>query len=100
MNRQSGENTNFAEKEEEVSLLMVCHVMEETQQNMWYLDIGCSNLMCGDKDAFSDLDESFRSSVKFGDNYMVSVMGKGNSTHIITNVLFVPELKTNLLSVG
>jgi len=54
------------------------------------------------------LDESFRSFVKFGDNSMVSVMGKGkvtvqtkgNSTHTIANVLFVPELKTNLLSVG
>jgi hypothetical protein len=108
LNRQSGENTNFAEKEEDVSFSMVCHVKEETQQNMWYLDTGCSNHMCGDKEAFSDLDESFRSSVKFGDNSMVSVMGKGkvtvqtkgNSTHTIANVLFVPELKTNLLCVG
>jgi hypothetical protein len=54
------------------------------------------------------LDESFRSFVKFGDNSMVSVMGKGkvtvqtkgNSTHTIANVLFVPELKTNLFCVG
>ncbi|KAI5422236.1 hypothetical protein KIW84_045631 [Lathyrus oleraceus] len=75
---------------------------------MWYLDNGCSNHMCGEKEAFSDLDESFRSSVKFGDNSKISVMGKGkvtiqtkgNSTHTITNVLFVPDLKTNLLSVG
>ena len=60
------------------------------------------------KKAFSDLDESFRSSVKFGDNSKISVMGKGkvtiqtkgNSTHTIGNVFFVPDLKTNLLSVG
>ena len=98
----------FAEKEEYVSLLMVCHVEEETQQNMWYLDTGCSNHMCGGKEAFSDFDESFRSSVKFGDNSKISIMGKGkvtfqtkgNFTHTITNVLFVPDLKTNLLSVG
>jgi hypothetical protein len=64
--------------------------------------------MCGEKETFSSLDESFRSSVKFGDNSKISVMGKGkvtiqtkgNSTHIIANVLFVPNLKTNLLSVG
>jgi len=49
LNRQSGENTNFAEKEEDVSFSMVCHVKEETQQNMWYLDTGCSNHMCGDR---------------------------------------------------
>lgn len=86
---------------------MVSHVKEEAQQNMRYLDTGCSNHMCGDKKAFSELDESFRNTVKFGDNSIVSVMGKGkvtlqtkgNSTHI-SNVLFVPDLKTNLLSVG
>ena len=99
-------------KEEEVSLLMVCHMKEETQQNMWYLDTGYSNHMCGEKKAFSDLDESFCNSVKFGDNSTISVMGKGkvtiqtkgNSTHTIANVFFVfffvPDLKTNLLSVG
>ena len=109
LNRQNGERTNFAEKEEEVSLLMVCHMSEETQQNTWYLDTGCSNHMCGDKKAFSELDESFRSTVKFGDNSTISVMGKGrviiqakenSSTHTITDVLFAPDLKTNLLSVG
>jgi len=65
--------------------------------------------MCGDNEAFSDLDESFRSSVKFGDYSMVSVRRKrkvtvqtkrNSPTHTISNVLFVPELKTNLLSVS
>lgn len=108
MNKQSGDQTNFAEKEKEVSLLMVCHVKEETQQKMWFLDTDCSNHMCGEKEAFIDLDESFHSSVKFGDNSIISVMGKGkvtiqtkgSSTHTIANVYFVPDLKTNLLSVG
>ncbi|XP_062113573.1 uncharacterized protein LOC133824638 [Humulus lupulus] len=103
-----GERTNFAEKEEEVSLLMVCHVKDETQQNMWYLDNGCSNHMCGDKKAFYELDELFRTTIKFGDNSTIYVMGKGrvtiqtkeNSTHTISNALYVPNLKTNLLSVG
>lgn len=75
---------------------------------MWYLDTGCSKHMCGEKEAFSSLDESFRSSIKFGNSSKISVMGKGkvtiqtkgNSTHTITNVLFVPNLNTNLLSVG
>jgi hypothetical protein len=105
---QRGEKSNFAEREEDVSLLMACHVKEETQPNMWYLDTGCSNHMCGDKKAFFDLDESFRSTVKFGDNSTVSVMGKGkvgiqtkkNSVQTISNVLFVPNLKANLLSAG
>ena len=57
---------------------------------------------------FSDLDETFRNSVTFGDNSKVSVMGKGSVRihfkekfdQIISNVFFVPDLKTNLLSVS
>ena len=108
LNRNRGVKSNFAEKEEEVSLLMACHVKEEIHQNMWYLDTGCSNHMCGDKTMFSDLDEAFRNTVSFGDNSKVSVMGKasvkistkGNAEQVISNVFFVPDLKTNLLSVG
>ena len=64
--------------------------------------------MCGDKKAFSELDESFRNTVKFGDNSVVSVMGKGNVTlhdkynsfHTISNAFYVPDLNTSLLSIG
>ncbi|KAA3461320.1 Retrovirus-related Pol polyprotein from transposon TNT 1-94 [Gossypium australe] len=98
LNNENGDRTNFIENEK-VSLLMACYVKEETQKNLWYLDIGCSNHMSHDKSAFSVLDESIR------DN---SVMGKGevtiqmkiNVVHTISNVLFVPDLKTNLLSIG
>ncbi|XP_073152810.1 uncharacterized protein [Henckelia pumila] len=80
--RGRGRGQSRGEKEEEESLLMVCHEKEETPQNMWYLDTGCSNHMCGDKQAFSDLDESFRSSVKFGDNSTIFVMGKGKANRM------------------
>lgn len=86
---------------------MVYHVKEEAQQNMRYLDTGCSNHMCGDKTAFSDLDESFRNTIKFGDNSMVSIMVKGRVTiqtkwdfTLISIVLFTQDLKNNLLSMG
>lgn len=104
-----GESFNFVKNEEEaVSLLMVCYEKEETKKNLWYLDTGCSNHMCGDKSAFSTLDESYQDNVKFGDNSKVSVMGKGDVsiqtkegiTQTISNVLLVPDLKTNLLSIG
>ncbi|XP_015075746.1 uncharacterized protein LOC107019897 [Solanum pennellii] len=89
LNRQSAEVSNFAEKEEEVSLLMVCYASEETRQNLWYLDTRCSNHMCGDKKAFSELDESFRNTVKFGDNSVVSVIGKCNVTLHDKTTLFM-----------
>ena len=87
---------------------MACHSKEETHTNLWYLDTGCSNHMCGNKSVFHELDESFCDTVRFGDNSAVSVMGKGkvsiqtkaDSIQSISDVLFVPDLKTNLLSVG
>ncbi|KAL5756421.1 hypothetical protein ACOSQ2_021167 [Xanthoceras sorbifolium] len=48
-------------------------------------DTSYSNHMCEDKKIFSNFDESFCNTVKFGENSMVSIMGKG---------------RTNLLSVG
>ncbi|RVW41478.1 hypothetical protein CK203_112691 [Vitis vinifera] len=55
--------TDVIEKEEEVSLLMACHANQGTHPNLWYIDTGCSNHMCGDNSTFSDLDETFRNSV-------------------------------------
>lgn len=64
--------------------------------------------MYGDKTMFSSMDESFSDTIKFGDNSKVSVLVKGqvkfetkeNSIQIISNVFYVSNLKTNLLSVG
>ncbi|OMO99220.1 hypothetical protein CCACVL1_03887 [Corchorus capsularis] len=108
---KGGERSNYIEQEEkeaEISLLMVCHTKEESAKNMWYLDTGCSNHMSGDKKAFAELDETFTDTVKFGDDSTVEVKGKGNvriqtnsgQVQSILNVLYVPDLKTNLLSIG
>ena len=74
---------------------------------MWYLDSGCSNHICGKKEYFSDLNENFKDSVKLGNNSSMAVMGKGNirlqvngTTQIITEVFYVPKLKSNLLTIG
>ncbi|XP_060170782.1 uncharacterized protein LOC132601735 [Lycium barbarum] len=109
LSKLRGEESNFDEQEEEeISLLMVCYMMKETSKNLWYLNSGCSNHMSRDKSVFSTLDESFRDSVKFGNNTKFSVMGKGqvviqtnrDFTHTIADVLFVPDLRTNHLSFG
>jgi len=63
--------------------------------------------MSGNKDWFSNIDESFRHTVKLGNNTRMAMMGKGNVwlhvngvTNVISNVYYVPDLKNNLLSVG
>ncbi|CAL2257558.1 unnamed protein product [Prunus armeniaca] len=110
MNKTKGVMANFAEKEKEddEAILMVCQTMEKTQKNVWYLDTGCSNHMCGEKSIFSTLDESFTTTVRFGDDSKVSILGKrdikiwakDNIVHTISSVFFVPSLKSNLLSLG
>ena len=56
----------------------------------------------------SSLNEHFHSTVRFGDCSTVKVMGRGDIkiktnngfVETISNVLYVPDLKSNLLSVG
>ena len=76
------------------------------REDTWFLDSGCNNYMCGKKEYFSAFDGSLRDSVKLGNNLSMVVLGKGNVrlqmngiTQIITEVLYVPKLKNNLLSI-
>ncbi|KAL5745296.1 hypothetical protein ACOSP7_026442 [Xanthoceras sorbifolium] len=80
---------------------------EASLEEMWFLDSGCSNHMCGKKEFFSDFEGNFREKVKLGDNSSMDVMGKGNVrmlvnglVHIITGVLYVPGLQNSLISIG
>lgn len=72
-----------------------------------FLDSGCSNHMCGKKKYFSNLDESYKDSVKLDNNSSMAVTGKGNirlnmndKILSVTEVFFVLELRNNLLSIG
>ena len=100
---------NYAElgKEEEMLLMSYVETNGARREDIWFLDSGCSNHMCGDKSLFCDLNEDFRKKVKLGNNTRMTVLGKGNVrlivsgfTHVISEVFFVPELKNNLLSIG
>lgn len=105
------ERANYADDgDEEVLLLMArsdCNESKDQYHKVWFLDSGCSNHMCGNRDWFFDLNEDFRITVKLGDDSKMLVMGKGsvklkmnNVVHIISGVYYIPELKNNLLSVG
>ncbi|KAJ0037601.1 hypothetical protein Pint_23162 [Pistacia integerrima] len=94
---------NYAENQEEMLLMAYVDTNKVSQEDMWFLDSGCSNHMCGNKDYFSDFDGIFQDSVKLGNNTSMAVLGKGNVRlqvngliHIITSVFYVPELKNNL----
>ncbi|KAG6417940.1 hypothetical protein SASPL_120137 [Salvia splendens] len=100
---------NYAEIDEEEGdvLLMAYTPIQEEKEEAWFLDSGCSNHMSGDKSWFSKLDEDFRCSVKLGNNSRLSVIGKGDvnlcvngRSLIISDVYLIPELTSNLVSLG
>ena len=97
---------NSSDREE--TLLFSSSTSEESMKNDWFIDSGCSNHMCGKKEMFSNLDESFHASVRFGNNEKVLVLGKEKiiiilqygSSNFIYDVFYVPSLYPNLLSLG
>ena len=94
---------------EEVSDLLL-HGSEGASSNpaLWYLDTGATNHMMGCREFCNDLDDTATGFVKFGDNPRIQIKGKGaievnqkdGSTLRLCNVLFVPKLEANILSLG
>ncbi|XP_050920429.1 uncharacterized protein LOC127138066 [Lathyrus oleraceus] len=70
-------------------------------------DTGCSNHLSGNKELFSNLDQSFCSIVKLSDNSKLQVLGKGKisirlkdgSLNYISDIFYVPSICQNLLSI-
>ena len=100
------EDSNHVQDEEDHTILMAATSNETPNNQTWYLDTACTNHMCGKKELFADLDDSFRTKVKFGDGRFIPVTGKGrilvtlkNGDHrYIYDVFYVPDMKSNLLS--
>jgi hypothetical protein len=74
----------------------------------WYLDSGCSTHMTGRKDWFVQINQATKNKVKFADDTTLSAEGVGdvligrkNGGHSrIKDVLYIPGIKCNLLSIG
>lgn len=100
---------NYAELEEEEELLLMSYIEQHQtkSEEVWFLDSGCSNHMTGNREWFSELEEGFRRTIKLGNDTRMAVMAKGNvqlqvngMTQVISDVYYIPELKSNLLSIG
>ena len=104
------EKANFAEQEviSGDSLMLMAHSSTEQDQNIWFLDSGASNHMTGKKNFFVELNEKVQGEISFGDNSKVPVRGRGDilikrkdGDHaFISNVYYVPDMKSNILSLG
>jgi hypothetical protein len=79
-----------------------------TATHVWYLDTGASNHMTGDKAQFSELNLLVGGMVRFGDGRTVGIEGRGtvlfelkDSGHkVLTDVYYIPRLKSNIISLG
>ncbi|XP_022862718.1 uncharacterized protein LOC111382919 [Olea europaea var. sylvestris] len=58
--KENEEQSNFATNEVE-TLLMTDQANQVPDSDVWYVDTGCSNHMCGSKSSFSYLNEGFHS---------------------------------------
>ncbi|XP_028193239.1 uncharacterized protein LOC114378836 [Glycine soja] len=87
-------------------LLMTTTNSEEDNVNLWYLDTGCSNHMTGHREWFVNIDDKVKSKIKFADNNSVTAEGigkvmiqrKDGQHSFINDVLYVPNMKNNMLS--
>lgn len=94
---------NEAEKSE--SLLIAS---DGNVENVWYLDSGASRHMTGNKNLFSSLVEADDGQVTIGDakSYKIQGVGeisfktKAGKVEKMSEVLYVPGIRSNLLSVG
>ncbi|KAA8525231.1 hypothetical protein F0562_007086 [Nyssa sinensis] len=95
------------EKEGEGNLFYACQAATVKKNGVWFLNSGCSNHTTSNKIIFIDMDKSINSQVKMGNGALVQAQGKGTigietkkGTKFIRDVLLVPDLENNLLSVG
>ena len=77
-------------------------------ENSWFLDTGASNYMSGERRVFCELDTSVVGKVRFGDNSVIDICGRGivffkckTDEHLIlSQVYYIPKLKSNIISLG
>jgi len=80
----------------------------KTKENTWCLDNGANNHMCLDKDKFVELGESIKGNFTFVDHSKISIKEKGtiliqmkdDSHQFISDVYYIPTVKSNILSLG
>ena len=107
---KSTNHANLAQEDSnsEAVVLMAKTDNEVAEDTSWYLDSGCSTHMTGKKDWFVKMSESTHGQIKFADNNSLLAEGMGRVVLsadsgrrvLLEDVLYVPGLKTNLLSLG
>ncbi|XP_040932121.1 uncharacterized protein [Gossypium hirsutum] len=93
--------------QEEQVFAVSCLAAEKKCSKGWLLDSGCTNHMSPDATIFKTLDRTCKTKVKIGNGQFIKAEGKGDvqiytptGIKVISNVLLVPEIDRNLLSIA
>lgn len=89
-----------------LSMVTISTKVESTSS--WYLDIECSTHMIGKRDWFISFDELTKNKVRFVNDSSLKARGigkvlikrKDGKQSFISDVLYVPGMKSNFLSLG
>jgi hypothetical protein len=95
-----GQNLSWKRKPSKEECLIALKIQEN--EDLWYVDSGCSKHMMGNRDKFKTLKKQ-KGNVTFGDNASGNILGKGTVSigkDKAKNVLLVENLKPSLLSVN
>ena len=97
-------DAQVAGQEEDQLFVVTCFSSTESS---WLIDSGCTNHMTYDKELFEELKNTEVKRVRIGNGELLEVKGKDavaiasyKCTKFISDVLFVPKIDQNLLSVG
>ena len=103
---QQDVDAQFANEKEDV-LFVAIGFSSIISSASWLIDTGCTNHLTYDKKLFKELKPSKFSKVKRGHGGHISIKGirtlvvaTHSGTKIITDVLYVPNIDQNLISVG
>ena len=91
----------------EEQLFVTTYFASKNTSKSWLIDSGCTNHITYDQELFRELDKNTISKVRIVNGEYISVKGKWivvieslSNLKLIPNVLFVPDIDQNLLSVG
>jgi hypothetical protein len=104
---QQQANVSEEGKDDEEHLFMASQASNTSKLNTWLIDSGCTSHMSKFLSIFSSIDRLVQPKIKLGNGDIVQAKGKGTvavsinkGIRTITNVLYIPELDQNLLSVA
>nr|XP_048332975.1 uncharacterized protein LOC125423310 [Ziziphus jujuba var. spinosa] len=105
--QQQGEAKAAENQPQEEELFVVSRFATNNSTESWLIDSGCTNHMTYDRELFRELNKTVISKVRIGNGAYIAVKGKrivaiDGHTGLKLNhdVLYVPEINQNLLSVA